>query len=240
MAQSPSKKTPSKKAAAQKAAAKKSAGKKAGAKKTRAKKAAPQPPPPFPEAAVLQAFMDEIASAGWADLSLAAVAGRAEVDPSELERRYATKTSLLRAFQDMVDEQVMAAVDPEDQDESTRDRLFDLLMQRFDVLAPYKEGLARLSRELISDPIALVGWGARLKRSMAWVLSASGGPSDSCLGRVHTDGLTALWLATARVWLQDDTPDLTKTMAALDKNLARAEQAANQLAQLPWRRGAAA
>jgi len=35
-----------------------------------------------------------------------------------------------------------------------------------------------------------------------------------------------VWLKTLRVWLDDDSPDLARTMAALDRNLGRAGRCA--------------
>ena len=33
-----------------------------------------------------------------------------------------------------------------------------------------------------------------------------------------------VWLATIRVWMDDDSPDLARTMAALDRHLRRADR----------------
>jgi hypothetical protein len=41
--------------------------------------------------------------------------------------------------------------------------------------------------------------------------------------------LTALYLYTVRTWIEDDSEDMAKTMAALDKNLERAEGVINSL-----------
>ncbi|MEE3092498.1 MAG: TetR family transcriptional regulator, partial [Pseudomonadota bacterium] len=48
-------------------------------------------------------------------------------------------------------------------------------------------------------------------------------------GLLRAKGLLAVWLITERVWLGDDSPDLGPTMAALDRNLRRAEKFATQL-----------
>ena len=37
-------------------------------------------------------------------------------------------------------------------------------------------------------------------------------------------GLAVVFAATVQVWLRDDSEDMAKTMAALDRNLKRAEQ----------------
>ena len=60
-------------------------------------------------------------------------------------------------------------------------------------------------------------------RSMAWMLEAAGIESSSAAGYLRTKGLAAVWLRTLRVWGKDDTPDMARTMAALDADLRRAE-----------------
>ena len=41
---------------------------------------------------------------------------------------------------------------------------------------------------------------------------------------VRIEGLTLIYANALRVWLTDDTPDMAKTMAALDQGLRRAER----------------
>ena len=54
-------------------------------------------------------------------------------------------------------------------------------------------------------------------------MEAAGISTKSPLGQLKVNGLLAVYLNTIYTWLKDDTPDLTKTMADLDKGLARAE-----------------
>jgi len=44
-------------------------------------------------------------------------------------------------------------------------------------------------------------------------------------GRLRVKGLSALYLSTLRVWFRDDSDDLSKTMAALDRGLSRIDRA---------------
>lgn len=224
--------------------------------------ASPDQPKPYDGDLIMRAFTEELASVGWALLDPVAVASRAGIEPAEMLRYHDTKGSLLRAFQEHIDAALLAQTDmqgdPSDAEETVRDRLFDILMQRFDLLEPHKDGLIRLARDLPRDPLAFLSWGQRLRQSMAWILASAGdnetggdggyglaaglgGNMDRslCLGLtnlVQTKALLSLWLLTARVWETDDSPDLSKTMAALDKNLARAEEAALMLEKLRARR----
>jgi len=69
-------------------------------------------------------------------------------------------------------------------DERPRDRLFDLLMRRFEALHPHRRALDVLGRELPTDPAAALADRARLLRSIAWMLEAAG---------ISTDGSAGWW-----------------------------------------------
>lgn len=181
------------------------------------------------------AVMALAAAAGWRGLSLAEIADAAGLSLAELQETWGGKARILGAFADHIDAQVLAG--PTDEDSSPRDRLFDILMRRFDALTPYRDGLAVILREGGGGGIcAAICGGRRLLRSMAWMLEAAGIGSGGIAGRVRTKGLAAVYLGAFMTWLRDDTEDMSRTMAALDRNLAQAERLANSLPA--WRRRA--
>ena len=66
------------------------------------------------------------------------------------------------------------------------------------------------------------------------MLEAAGIPSDGIAGALRVKGLAVIYLMVFKVWLTDDSADLSRTMAALDARLRQAEQFSNSL---PGRRG---
>lgn len=150
---------------------------------------------------------------------MSAIAAEAGVPLLQLYREFSGKPAILCAFFRRVDEAVLAVpVEPEP-DERPRDRVFDLLMRRFDALRPYREALERLGHELPADPLVALGSGARLLHSIAWMLEAGGIPANGLRGVIAVKLTTAAYLATLRTWLRDESPDLAQTMAALDRRL---------------------
>ena len=69
------------------------------------------------------------------------------------------------------------------------------------------------------------------------MLEAAGIPSDGIAGALRVKGLGVIYLMVFRVWLTDDSADLSRTMAALDARLRQAEQFSNSLPGRRSRRG---
>ena len=173
---------------------------------------------------IIEAALALIAEQGWHRLSLAAIAAEARLPILTVYRIFPSKQAILQGHYRRVDEAVLAEPLQLEADERPRDRVFDLLMRRFDALRPDKPALGVLRRELPRDPAAVIAVAAALLRSVRSMLEAAD-ISTSGLGGAAAVKLTAAaYLATFRVWLRDDSPDLAPTMAALDGRLRRIER----------------
>lgn len=190
---------------------------KAGTKRARAKRAAADDL----ETTVLDAALELAAQRGWARLSLAEIAEAAGVKMSVLYARYPTKQAILDGLARHVDRAVLRSVDDDPPEGTARERLFDLLMRRLDVLDAHRDGVKAVVRDGARDPVALVCGACALRRSMAAMLEAGGLSAHGLLGLLRVKGLSAAYLAGMRAWLGDDSPDKARTMAALDKALRR-------------------
>ncbi len=173
----------------------------------------------------IDAALALIASEGWRGLSLAAIAAEAGLSLVSLYRAFGSKTAILAAFSRGIDEKVLAERVTGEAEERPRERLFDCLMRRFDALKPYRPALEVLARELPADPPAALCLAAGLLRSMRWMLEASGIAASGLGGALRIKLTAAAYLAALRVFLRDDSADLGRTMAALDRSLRRLEWA---------------
>ncbi len=182
------------------------------------------PPPESDRDRLIDAALRRIAEDGWRRLSMAAIAAEADLPILHLYREFASKSALLCAFFRRVDEAVLAAPVEAEADERPRDRVFDLLMRRFDALRPHKAVLEVLRRDLPRDPVSALAASAMLCRSTRWMLDAAGVELVGVRGALSVKLTLAAYLAAARVWQRDDSPDLTRTMAALDARLRRIER----------------
>jgi AcrR family transcriptional regulator len=197
-------------------------------------------PPPSDADRIIDAALARIAVAGWRRLSLAAVAAEAGVPILRVYRTFGSKHAILCAFLERIDAVVLAEPPTVEADEHPRDRVFDLLMRRFDALRPHKPVLAALRRELPGDPIAALCLGARLSRSMRWMLDAADIATSGLSGALAVRLADAAYLSAMGVWQRDDSPDLASTMAALDTRLRRIERWLRPLHSPPRSGGTAA
>lgn len=178
---------------------------------------------------VIAAALKLAAERGWHAIALADIAAAAGMSLAELYSRYPSKQSILAALSRDIDRQVVTGAETPGGDESARDRLFDIIMLRFDALAPHRDGVAAVFRDIGRDPLAALCGAGQLLRSMALMLETAGISASGIAGVVRTKGLAAIYLATIRDWLRDETTDKAKTMAALDARLRCVERCANSV-----------
>ena len=128
-------------------------------------------------------------------------------------------------------------------EEPPRERLFDVLMRRLEALAPLQGGgalaaalgaaqsAARAGAQRHGGALAAMDAGRRRHRRVR--------PQ----GAVRAQGLALLFAHVLRTWVDDDEPGLARTLAALDRELARGQRWAgllDDLCRIPDRASCAA
>jgi AcrR family transcriptional regulator len=189
------------------------------------RRGAPDAPPAKSDAdRIIDAALARIAADGWRRLSLAAVAAEAGLPILRVYRNFPSKRAILCGFLGRIDEAVLSELPAAEAGEHPRDRVFDLMMRRFDALRPYKPALATLAGDLRGEPVVVFCLGVRLLRSVRWILDAAEIATGGVSGAVAVRLAAAAYLSAMRVWQRDDSPDLGRTMAALDARLRRIER----------------
>lgn len=175
----------------------------------------------FDEAMVAGA-MALAAREGWRAVTVPRVAREAGLPLRRARIRFCRRHLLLVRLGRLADAHALASVPKEG---SIRDRLFDLLMRRFDYLNRHRDGV----RAVLRDPLAVAFMVPVARNSMRWMLEAAEGDARGLRGHLRVKGLLAVWGWAVRAWRSDDSEDLAHTMAELDKALDRADQAARSL-----------
>jgi hypothetical protein len=175
---------------------------------------------------VIDAALSEIEAVGWSCASMPSIAARAELPLGEALLLAPNKTCLLHAFIDRIDARTLSPVKKLDPDDSPRDRLFELAMRRFDALNERRSAVRAVVNGAARDPTVALAGVCRLQRSFAGMLEAAGISSSGLTGLARMQGLGGVLACALKAWMDDDSQDLAKTMAALDRALDKAEKLA--------------
>ncbi|HEX8900607.1 hypothetical protein [Vitreimonas sp.] len=111
-----------------------------------------------------------------------------------------------------------------DPNQSVRDRLFELIMRRFEAMEPHRAAVLAMEHGVDRDPTLMAAAHQRHVRCARWVLAIAGMEADGMTGQARAQGLGVIIGQARAAWRGDSAGDFAKTMASLDKNLRRAEE----------------
>ncbi len=174
----------------------------------------------------VEAALDLAAQKGWGNVTLRDIARKAKIPLTTLHEHFADRFDIIAAWGRIIDRKVLAKAEDSG---SPRDRLFDLLMARLDVLNETPGGAISILESFRCDPKQSLVLLPYLCRSMGWMLDAAGIETGGVKGTLKVAALTAIYLKTLYVWHRDDSADMAKTMATLDSALGHAEQWAEKI-----------
>jgi predicted protein tyrosine phosphatase len=169
----------------------------------------------------LLAALGLAAETGWRDLTLGAIATAAGLTLDDLFG-VATKDDLAAAMDTHFDRAMSAeGVSP---DANPRERLFDVIMLRFEAMEPWRKGLISLMRHRETSPRSLVQLPAAKLNSARWALVSAGLDTDAGAPlSVKALGISYVITQAERAWRKETSADFALTMAALDKALRETE-----------------
>ena len=163
---------------------------------------------------------------GWDAVTLPRLAEVSGLSLIDVHRVVANRQAILDGIGRLVDEAVLSegAADPDDK---ARDRLFEVIMRRFDFLQDHRPGIIAIADGLRREPLWALCQGPAFERSMRLMLDVARLPARGPFGPAKVRILGLIYLDIFRTWRADDSDDMAKTMKALDKRLEQAEQLAN-------------
>ena len=178
------------------------------------------------DAALIGMAMTQAEALGWSRMTVADAAREAGLPLDRARERFPVRACVLTRLGLQADRTALAG---DSVTGTVRERLFDALMRRFDVLQQHRGGVRALLRGLPLDPALALMLAGGTGRSMAWMAQAAGLGTTGITGGLRVAGLVGVWMQTLRAWDRDDSPDLSGTMAALDRALDRAESLGRML-----------
>lgn len=178
--------------------------------------------PALREAAVVTTLLRLVVERGWRRVALLDVARAGGFALADLYQAFPSKEAILAAFSREMDRKMLAGDDRDDDGASPRDRLLDVVLRRFEAMALYREPVRVLMRDLPRDPLALARLRPATLDALGAMLEGAGIDSSGLRGALRRRMLGVAFARALRVWLDDDSPDLGATTAALDRDLRRA------------------
>ncbi len=175
---------------------------------------------------LLEKAFEQIGDEGWAGWSPTALAATTGIDLAEIYAAFPVPSALARRLGEHLDRAMLAIPAEELDGLSHRERLFELVMRRFDAMRPYKSGLSRMVREARGEPELLLVSICNLDRMAGWLIEMAELRYAGIEARLARRALMLAYARLFSVWIDDDTPDLARTMAELDKRLDQLERLA--------------
>ena len=163
------------------------------------------------------------AEKSWAEVSLLSLCQAAEQSLSGCAEAGITRFSVAEHLDQTLDLAMLEAVADIEGEAPSRDRLFDVVMARFDAMQDQRAAWVSILEADAQEPAAGFARAARRLHTAAWALEAVGISTDSLKATARVMGLARRLHKIEALWLKDDA-DLSKTMAGLDQTLRESEE----------------
>lgn len=164
----------------------------------------------------------------WNEVSFDQICLAAQVSEVEAYEYFDDKNDILVAYGRRIDAKLQSMIpDLLSDDMSEREKLFDILMERFDLINQDRVAVLSILHSIKTDPKEMLLTFPHLAKSMSRVVEWAGLETGGIRGTAQVSGLIGVYLYAVRSWKEDESSDLPKTMAALDKALDYAESTAN-------------
>ncbi len=172
---------------------------------------------------IVEALMALAAERRFSEIGLTDIATRSGLTLGRVRGEFNSVLSILAAQMEAIDRQVLDGSDADMAEETPRERLFDVLMRRLEALAPHKAAIHSIVRAARCNPPLALALNGLAVRSQQWMLAAARITTSGIRGGLRAQGLACIYADVMRTWLDDDDPGLARTMAALDRGLARGQ-----------------
>ena len=194
---------------------------------------APAPPPSGTDRdKIVAAFMALLAEKRFEEIGFGDIAARSGLTLANCRAEFGSTLAVLAAHMKELDRKVLASGSGDMAEEPPRERLFDVLMRRIEAMAPYREAARSLMKSAQCNPGLAFALNGLAVRSQTWMLTAADIDAAGPRGMIRAQGLAMLFASVLRTWVDDEDEGLARTLAALDRALARGQRWSGMLDDL--------
>src|SRR3954469_14257752 len=198
----------------------------------------PKTPPALPPPVaterdkIVAAFMALLAEKRFEDIGFGEIAARSGLTLANCRQEFGSTLAIYAAHTKDLDRKVLASASGDMAEEPPRERRFDVLMRRVEAMAPYREATRSLLKSVSCNPGLALALNGLAVRSQTWMLTAADIDAAGPRGMVRAQGLAMLFASVLRTWVDDEDEGLARTLAALDRALARGQRWSGMLDDL--------
>src|SRR4051812_48542790 len=208
------------------------------ARKPERPRPAPKGPPALPPPGgtdrekIITAFMALLAEKRFEEIGFSDIAARSGLTLANCRAEFGSTLAVLGAHMKELDRKVLAGGSGDMADEPPRERLFDVLMRRVETMAPHRDAVRSLMKSAQCNLGLAFALNAIAVRSQTWMLTAADIDAAGPRGMLRAQGLAMLFASVLRTWVDDEDEGLARTLAALDRALARGQRWSGMLDDL--------
>lgn len=161
---------------------------------------------------------------GWDAISLADISKKSKVPLKAVSTSFKDVWAVMEQALRSLETETTATVQNHLGD-NWRDNLMEILMTRFELAQAHRDAYLAIAPAVIKHPKLVKRFGKSFYRTMERMLDLAGAPRKKQIKPLCVAAMSALFLSLIHAWEKDTTPDLSKTMAAIDKRTGLLEQA---------------
>lgn len=155
----------------------------------------------------------------WHMITPEQISKTTRVPLSQVKRFFSSPDTRLRVILRYIDSEMIKSVGKINSKSSLHDRLFEILMARFDVLQSHRKGIISIAAACRKDPKLLQTLLQAQWLSMQKVFQLAQLDQKSTLKITKWISVFSLYHLVLWYWQHDHTKDMAKTMAVLDRVL---------------------
>lgn len=117
--------------------------------------------------------------------------------------------------------------EPIEPEASLRERIFEASMLRFEAMEDHRDAILSIRKSWMLDPVRRFKAAARRTRTARWILTCAeeDGPALSARAVI----LSGILFRAEEAWEKETSPDFTRTMSQLDRDLRSVTEFADQI-----------
>ena len=171
---------------------------------------------------------------GWSSVTLQLIGQTANIPLNEVSTIFSSKWDILEAFRRRTDLLLTTGENPNLSGQSAKDRLFDVLMARIEIIEPWKAGIGSIAKHALAQPLTGIRLFTSLNESMERMIQHVDVKIQGPGKLLQSHGLTLIYLLVLRRWIADHSSDLGPTMAELNERLIATDRLMSRICG--WRK----